>query len=150
MRKTERSPLNKATEGVWKMSKNLFDKRALGDGGSLLCVTIRKGIQNAAGLTHSRKILHAPHSAPRSRIKEAKESRMEEASTCTQHTWPSVSKQAGGEEDKVWEQESTHAENFCCPKIKCWGRKRYYSWSKWEEMVKCDIKMQHTGISLPW
>lgn len=86
MRKTEKSPLNKATERVWEMIKSFFDKCALGDGGSLLCVTIRKGIQNAGGLTQSRKILHAPHSAPRSRIKEAKESRTEEASTCTQHT----------------------------------------------------------------
>lgn len=42
-----------------------------------------------------------------------------------------------------------HKKSFCCPKIKCWGRKRYYSWIKWEKMVKRDIKMQHTGISLP-
>lgn len=83
------------------MIKSLFDKLALGDRGSLLCATVRKGTQNAAGLTRSHKTLHAPHSAPRSRIKKAKGSRTEEASTCTHHTRPSVSKQAGGEEDKV-------------------------------------------------
>lgn len=58
-------------------------------------------------------------------------------------------KQQSRENEKVWEEEHARTESFCCPKIKCWGRKRYYSWIKWEEMVKCDIKMQHTGISLP-
>lgn len=41
MRKTEKSPLNKATEGVWKMIKSLFDKLALGDG--VLCSVLLSG-----------------------------------------------------------------------------------------------------------
>lgn len=54
-----------------------------------------------------------------------------------------------GEGQSLRARTCTQRKSFCCPKIKCWGRKRYYSWIKWEKMVKCDIKMQHTGISLP-
>lgn len=48
MSKTEKCPLNKMTEGEWKMIKGLFGICALGEGGSLLCVTVRKGTPSAA------------------------------------------------------------------------------------------------------